>query len=56
MENPIWSECDHQAFIGTYKNVVDKKFCDDLIQFFENSIDRRFKLLYWRTTVWWTIY
>jgi hypothetical protein len=40
MENPIWSECDHQAFIGTYKNVVDKKFCDDLIQFFENSIDR----------------
>ena len=37
MDNAIWSECDHQAFIGTYKNVVDKKFCDELIEFFESS-------------------
>jgi hypothetical protein len=33
----LWSESSHDAFIGSYKNAVDKEFCDDLISFFENS-------------------
>ena len=37
MDDSIWSDCSHEAFIGTYKNVVDKKFCDELIEFFESS-------------------
>jgi hypothetical protein len=33
----LWSECEHDCFIGIYKNVVSKNFCDSLIDYFESN-------------------